>query len=225
MNGLNPVDTSTSSSCCLLPSEAPEYALVEGEFCGFYWNPIPESIVKVMWGKSWNEQAPVPLKDLAYLRVRHWNPKGELVTGELVYHKKLAREILEIFCDLYQIKYPIAKMVLIDHYDADDERSMEDNNSSAFCSRAITGKPGTFSNHSYGGTIDINPLWNPYIKGDVVLPKGGVSYLDRTQNLPGIIVEGDACYRAFMSRGYSWGGHWETLKDYQHFEKPASFLS
>lgn len=103
--------------------------------------------------------------------------------------------------------------------------SMADNNSSAFCSRAITGRPGTFSKHSFGGTIDINPFMNPYVKGDVILPRGSEKFCDRSQNIPGLIKQDDVCYQAFTKCGYVWGGNWTTLKDYQHFEKdPESFI-
>ncbi|PIS01281.1 MAG: hypothetical protein COT84_03175 [Chlamydiae bacterium CG10_big_fil_rev_8_21_14_0_10_35_9] len=193
--------------------------VISGEFLGQCWNPLPESIVKRIKGKSWNSDCPIPLEDLAYVQVSHWNYNNEIVTGELIYHKTLALEIIEIFQELFEAKFPIEKMVLIDDYNANDELSMEDNNSSAFCSRAITGKPGVFSKHSYGSTIDINPLINPYVRGSTVLPKGSEPYLDRTLDIPGLIKEGDVCYQAFIKRGYTWGGHWSSLKDYQHFEK------
>lgn len=201
------------------PVIPPTQEIKQGNFLGQWWNPLPESVVERIQGRSWNEECPVPLRDLAYIQVTHWNFKSEVTTGEIIYHKNLAREITEIFLELFEANYPIEKMVLIDDYDADDELSMVDNNSSAFCSRAITGKPGTFSKHSYGGTIDINPLINPYVKGEIVLPKGAEKYLDRSLDVPGLIKEGDSCFQAFMSRGYSWGGHWISLKDYQHFEK------
>ncbi|MFA5523298.1 MAG: M15 family metallopeptidase [Tissierellales bacterium] len=56
-----------------------------------------------------------------------------------------------------------------------DELSMANNNTSAFCSRELTGKDGVFSNHSYGIAIDINPIQNPYVKGATILPKEGVN--------------------------------------------------
>lgn len=207
------------------PTEKPSQVINEGDFTGKIWSPLPLSIQERISGKSWNEKCPVPLKDLAYIQVTHWNFKGEMTTGEIVFHKNLAEEITKIFQTLFTEHYPINKLLLVDDYNADDDRSMEDNNSSAFCSRAITGKPGSFSKHSYGGAIDLNPLQNPYVKGKVVLPAGAESYLDRTQDVPGLIKEGDICYKAFTERGYSWGGHWNSLKDYQHFEKdPDTFI-
>lgn len=54
-------------------------------------------------------------------------------------------------------------MTLIDNYDADDERSMTANNTSAFCYRTVAGST-KLSTHSRGLAVDINPLYNPYVK-------------------------------------------------------------
>lgn len=203
----------------------PAGVLKDNQFVGKWWNPLPSEIVKRIVGKSWKPDCPVPLEDLAYVQVTHWNFNHETVNGELLYHKNLALEIVEIFKDLFEADFPIEKMVLIDNYDANDDLSMEDNNSSAFCFRAMTGKLSVYSMHSYGGTIDLNPKQNPYVKGNIILPKGSEVFCDRTLNTPGLIKEDDCCYQAFIKRGYTWGGHWSSLKDYQHFEKrPKVFI-
>ena len=33
------------------------------------------------------------------------------------------------------------------------------------------------------------------------------------------IAEDAPCCREFLRHGFTWGGHWKSLKDYQHFEK------
>ena len=48
------------------------------------------------------------------------------------------QDVLEILRQLYEAKYPIEKIRLVDEYDADEESSMEDNNSSAFNFRFIS---------------------------------------------------------------------------------------
>ena len=103
---------------------------------------------------------------------------------------------------------------------------MTANNSSAFCCRANTTFSGQFSNHSYGTAIDINPLINPYVKGDTVLPENGRAYLDRSTSHPGIITRSadNACYNAFIKRGYTWGGDLEGRVDYQHFHKDPAII-
>jgi hypothetical protein len=182
---------------------------------------IPENIAQYMTGRSWKPECPVPLSDLRYLTVAHWGYDDSIKIGHMVVHAKLAQEIVEIFQELFQAQFPIERMELIDYYDTDDERSMEANNSSAFCCRANTTYPGQFSNHSYGIAIDINPLVNPYVKGSLVLPAGGHAYLDRSLIYKGAIIKSmdNSCYRAFISRGYEWGGDFIGRVDYQHFSK------
>jgi hypothetical protein len=51
----------------------------------------------------------------------------------------------------------------------------------------------------------------------VVLPERASVYLDRTRTQPGVIHPGDLIVREFARIGWSWGGSWSSLKDYQHF--------
>lgn len=60
-----------------------------------------------------------------------------LMFGEMIVNSKLANDVLEIFKEAYEIEYPIEKIQLIDEYDANDELSMSDNNTSCFCYRVI----------------------------------------------------------------------------------------
>jgi hypothetical protein len=110
-------------------------------------------------------------------------------------------------------------MIPIDAYGGDDDASMADDNTSAFNCREVTGGAG-WSQHAYGLAIDINPLENPYVRGDEVLPPAGQEYLDRDDVRPGMIIEGDDVVRAFTFRGFEWGGNFRTLKDYQHVAVP-----
>ena len=158
--------------------------------------------------------------ELRYLKVLHIGYDGCPHQGELIVHHTVAKEVLEIFQALYEMSYPIEKMRLMNCYDGDDEWSMTDNNSSAFNVRYVTGDGGKkYSKHAYGLAIDLNPRVNPYIKGEIVLPKNGLPYINRDQHALGMIKKDDAVYRLFKQYGWIWGGDWETLKDYQHFEK------
>lgn len=196
----------------------PVSSISSGTYEAAYYNPIPDHIVQKMMGKSYKVNCPIPMTDLAYVKVTHYDMKGQLCSGELVVHKKIAGIVMDIFKDIHAAKFPIAKMRLIDEYDADDDRSMEDNNSSAFCFRSITNKPGVVSNHGLGIAIDINTHLNPYVKGDHVSPSNARKYVDRALNEAGMIKPDDAVVKAFKQRGFEWGGDWKSLKDYQHFE-------
>ena len=188
----------------------------------FCQEEISDAVFCRMMGKSYKEECTTPREELRYLRVLHYNKVGEELQGELVCHKDIADDLLAIFRELYQAKYPIERMVLIDEYDADDEASMRADNTSAFNFRKASGMR-TLSKHSTGMAIDINPLYNPLVKHREgrtrVYPSNATPYIDRTQDFPYKIVKGDLCYRLFKKYGFSWGGDWKSSKDYQHFEK------
>jgi hypothetical protein len=135
-------------------------------------------------------------------------------TGQLVIHRELAEEMKAIFAEIKAAHFPIEKIIPVAAYDWSDDASMEDNNSSAFNYRNIVGGEN-LSQHAYGRAIDINPCQNPYVKGDIVLPQNAFYSPDA----PGTIVSGDAVVEAFVKRGWDWGGNWQRLKDWQHFEK------
>ena len=73
--------------------------------------------------------------------------------------------------------------------------------------------------HASGLAVDINPLYNPYVKGAHVEPAAAAAYADRARRCPYYIKAGDACHRAFTRHGWRWGGSWRSSRDYQHFEK------
>ena len=163
-----------------------------------------------------------PRSELRYLRGLHRNLAGETLLGELVCNEAISGDLLEIFRALYDAAYPIERMVLIDEYDAQDGPSIRANNSSAFNFRFIAGT-GVLSNHSRGMAVDITPLYTPYVKTNggrtVVAPAEAAPYAERKRDFPYKIAEDAPCCREFLRHGFTWGGHWKSLKDYQHFEK------
>ena len=101
-------------------------------------------------------------------------------------------------------------------FDGSDDASMNANNTSGFNCRRIKNTT-KWSNHSYGKAIDVNPLWNPWVRGEVVDPPAGKEFVDRNLGKPGIIKAGDFVVEAFAKEGWIWGGYWKNTKDYQHF--------
>ena len=157
------------------------------------------------------------------MQVLHRDYEGNAIVGEMVCAASIANDLLSIFKELYQSRYPIEKMRLVDYYDGDDEASMRDNNTSCFNQRK-TPSGGKTSKHSYGLAVDINPRYNPYYKirasgKTIVQPEESVDYLDRNASFPYKIEKGDLCYRLFRQHGFHWGGQWASGKDYQHFER------
>ncbi|MBN6187976.1 M15 family metallopeptidase [Aneurinibacillus sp. BA2021] len=182
------------------------------------YSSVPIAIQQQMMNVSFTKKTPLPMKDLAYVKVRYIGFENATHTGELIVHRKLAKDVFDIFEELYAKRYPIYSVQLIDHFKGSDDLSMKANNTSAFNTRAIAGKK-TLSNHSYGIAIDINPLQNPHVSGTKVNPPSAKAYANRKLAKKGMIIKGDACYTAFTKRGWSWGGEWKSSKDYQHFEK------
>ncbi len=184
----------------------------------FSVQPLNDSIFQVMKGKSYPEGCTIRRTDLRYLTVLHVDAAGKVHRGELVCNKAIAQDLLAIFKELYQAQYPIERIRLIDHYDADDERSMQANNTSCFCYRVVNGSRH-LSKHAQGLAIDINPLYNPCVKGKDVQPKAGRRYANRSQSFTYKIERGDLLWRLFTQHGFRWGGAWRSLKDWQHFEQ------
>jgi hypothetical protein len=178
---------------------------------------IDEMMQTHMLGKSYHENSHIDFNDLRLVKVVYYGFDDIQHQGQLVVHKEIAQMVLDIFIELHEAAFPIEKIQLIDIYDGDDNQSMVDNNTSAFNYRVVEGT-NNLSNHSYGLAIDINPLLNPYVTKNGVFPKEGASYVNREVFIKGMIIKGDVCYEAFISRGFSWGGDWKNSKDYQHFD-------
>ena len=170
-------------------------------------------------GTTWRPGCPVEPDALRRVDVDYLGFDGQTHRGELIVHEELVTDVIAIFEQLLRLGYPVDKIRTVDHYaDADDELSMEDNNTSAFNCRRI---PGTneWSPHAYGRAIDINTLINPCLYASGYFePRNAAAYLDRSRADPGLIHDGDPAERVFTDRGWHWGGDW-TIADYQHFEK------
>lgn len=188
----------------------------------FYYTKIPLEVKNRMMGKSYPsnlENVKITLDELRYVRVSYYDFNSVLHDdGELIVNVKVADDIIQIFYELYLLKYPFREISLIDKYGASDELSMQNNNTSSFNYRNTTDS-NTLSKHALGLAIDINPLYNPYISNDTFYPANSSIYLDRTKDFSGKIDKNDDCYKIFTKYGWSWGGNWKYIKDYQHFEK------
>ncbi len=193
---------------------------------GFYYEPLTETVKQKITGISYPESGcTVPYEDLRYVGLLYHDFNGEEQTGELICNKDIAQDMIEIFYELYQNDYQIEKIRLIDEYNGDDTASMADNNTSCFNYRVVDGTT-SLSKHAYGLAIDINPFYNPYVvfnKGGTgntyISPAGSEIYADRSQDFAYKIDENDLCYRLFIEHGFTWGGNWNSSKDYQHFQK------
>lgn len=171
-------------------------------------------------GPSWRPGCPIDPRNLRRVEVDYLGFDAQTHRGALIVNEDLVADVLAIFEQLVQLRYPIAKIRTVDNYPgADDELSMEDDNTSAFNCRDIPGT-GHWSLHATGSAIDLNPLLNPEVDpAGAFQPKNAGPYLDRKRTDPGILHAGDTAVRAFTDRGWRWGGDWRNPIDYQHFER------
>jgi hypothetical protein len=139
--------------------------------------------------------------------------------GEIVVMDAAAEYVLQIFAKLRDMRFPIAKVRLMNHYNGNDSASTADNNTSSFNARKSVGG-NSLSMHAYGLAIDINPVQNPYAirSGSSLIyrPPPGAAYANRFINRPGMA---ESVIDVFADQGFStWGGYWHNPIDYQHFQ-------
>ena len=164
---------------------------------------------------------PVSLTDLRYLRMSYIGFDGKAHTGEMAIHEDYAEQVATVFRRLYDARWPIRRMRLVDDYGGNDNRSMAADNTSGFNCRRVAGSR-VWSAHAYGAAIDINPVQNPDLTGASVAPRAGrrfaaTSRATYAQAAPGVITADGPVVRAFARIGWEWGGNWSSRKDYQHF--------
>ena len=175
-----------------------------------------------MTGVSWRPGCPVALRDLRLLTLSHWGFDGRVRSGRLIVHRDVARDLVQVFRDLYAARFPIRRLVPVDAYGGSDFRSIEADNTSAFNCRFVEGTT-RWSNHAFGRAIDVNPIENPYVSGGSTSHARAARTSSRTKRRPGMAYEGGALVRAFDRIGWGWGGRWtSSVKDYQHFSETGN---
>lgn len=194
---------------------------VRTRFAGRIIAPLPETLEGLMRGETWEPGCPVPLRELALLRFNHVGFDGTVERGPMVVHASVARDVLEVFEALFHAGFPIRRVVLAKRFRPNADPDTRASVTAAFnCRPVVTpdGPQDTYSQHSYGLAIDINSLQNPYVRSDgYVRNRFARPYIDRSQDLPGMIHDGDVVVRAFAAIGWKWGGDWSGGKDYMHF--------
>lgn len=144
---------------------------------------------------------------------------GKYHQGQIVVDKELQKDIEDFFNFLLKQKFPIHKAVPVADplIDFNDAVSMAQNNSSGFNPRVIkNSNPPRPSNHAFGRAIDINPWNNPvvYLKDNNRTEPEGAVYV---MGAPGTLTA--EMIKFLTDRGWNWGGNYNDLKDYHHFDK------
>jgi hypothetical protein len=199
-------------------------------------NSLKEEMIKT---NVWNKECPVDVSKLSLLKISYIDFAGNTKhDGKMVVLNTLADNVLEIFRELHRVKFPIAKIRLLNEYNGSDIESMKDNNTSSFNCRKVTNN-NSWSMHAYGAAIDINPMQNPYVDSEYntgktnvdVMPPEGIHYLNRLNIRPGMVEQvvyqesKKSVIDLFNRHGFSiWGGIWNYPIDWHHFQIPKENL-
>jgi hypothetical protein len=194
-----------------LPDTLP---MLPGEGFAAEVEPVP---AEVLTRSTWQPSCPVAADELSYVRLTFWGFDERRHTGELLVNRSVARDLVSVFRRLYDARFPFEELRITPRAELDAPPTGDGNDTGSFVCRPTTGSTTGFSQHAYGLAIDLDPFQNPYTKGDLVLPELASAYLDRDDVRPGMITPDSVAVRAFARIGWKWGGHWSSLKDYQHF--------
>lgn len=174
-----------------------------------------------MTGRTWHQGCPVPMSELRLLSLDYINFDGIAATGRLVVNRSVADDVLGVFKALYEARFPLENVDTLDLYRPGARPTDDSDVTVGFNCRDVAGTT-TWSQHAFGTAVDVNPVQNPQIKNGEVVPRTGIGYIDRSQNLQGMIHEGDAVDQAFSAIGWGWGGRWRSFKDFMHFSRSGT---
>jgi D-alanyl-D-alanine carboxypeptidase-like protein len=187
-------------------------------------SPLPAPLASEMRGTTWKPGCPVPLSELRLLRFNYRGFDGQIKRGPMVVNASVAPDVLWVFGQLFDARFPIKRLGLTREFRESrletDPHTRRSATASFNCRPVVTpaGAGDTFSQHSFGLAVDVNPLQNPYVREDGwVRNRFARPYVDRSRNLLGMIHEGDVVVRSFAAVGWAWGGNWSGGKDYMHF--------
>jgi hypothetical protein len=189
--------------------------------------PLPEALRAQMRGTTWKPGCPVPLRDLRLLALSYWGFDARPHVGPLVLNAGAAADIVWVFRRLFESHFPIHTLRLAREFNpAQEDHDTPADPTAAFNCRPVVTPSGpsetTFSQHAYGLAVDINPIENPFVRDGYVRNRYSRPYRDRSQQVPGMIHEGDSVVRAFAAIGWGWGGNWSSGQDYMHFSRSGT---
>lgn len=209
----SPTPTPTHTTAPPTPTASPRPKALPRP--SFTWSQ--SRVTKADLPHSWRPGCPLGPDALRMLTVHYIGFDGSSHSGEIVVNVSAVGPVVGAFRDLYTAGFPIRRMVPVDVYGGSDDASAAADNTSGFnCRRAVSSGPPSWSQHAYGLAIDVNPVENPYLEGERVIPPAGAAFTNRSQRRPGMATAGGTLVRAFARHGWRWGGGW-SHPDFQHF--------
>jgi len=155
------------------------------------------------------------IHQLELINVTYLSMDGKIHQGQILTNKAIAADLKAIFQYMLEHNFPVNQVIPIVKYNWDDEASMRADNSYSFCYRNVS-----YSKHSNGMAIDINPFQNPvrwnkeyaYRKNK---PKGA----NYRPEAAGTFYPEHPVVKKFKSMGFFWGRNFSRNDDDHHFEK------
>jgi LysM repeat protein len=182
------------------------------------WRTRVETVTAAEANGDPAKKCPVRTADLRRIWVRYIDFRGIARDGHLIMHRTLVTQTKRAFQTLYAWRFPIMVMepMSVNLPGLTDKSVL----TSGYECRYVAGTT-TWSQHSYGRAIDVNPRQNPMIRGTYpnhtyLDPPDSATWLAREKHWTGMLHAGGAV-GAFTANGFTWGGRWKTLKDYMHF--------
>ncbi|CCM62024.1 hypothetical protein BN381_10255 [Candidatus Microthrix parvicella RN1] len=171
-----------------------------------------------------SHQCPVPIGRLVVLEPTFLDLNGAPRRGTILVARAKAETLGRAFGELYSAGFRIERMDIWAAWWArlDPAAGELVNNTVGFSCRKL--QSGSWSRHSFGEAIDINPVINPYSHRKYVFPKHPT--IDYTQRRTrgkarvGEVAPYGPVTSAFWRLRWNWGGDWLTTKDWMHFSAP-----
>jgi D-alanyl-D-alanine carboxypeptidase len=185
-------------------------------------NPVVQRIPDSQWDRivaagAWRPGCPVGRSELRRVRVNYVNFDGNVRRGTLVVNEDIAASTSRIFTRLFEERFPIRRMLPVEHYDGDVNVSLAADNTSAYNCRQLNqiNAPVMESPHANGRAIDINPRENPWVdlRCDCWLPSP--AHRERVRG-KGKIVRNGLVVEVFEDEGWIWQNI--DVPDYMHFD-------
>jgi D-alanyl-D-alanine carboxypeptidase len=165
--------------------------------------------------RTWHEGCPVPLDDLVSIHLNTIGFDNAVHDGVLVMNRKVSKEVVEIFGELFASGFQIERMQPYEDFPVGEIGAS--NGTVGFNCRPAEDNPKAFSSHAYGIAVDVNEKTNPYHNPKTGWEPAG-SNGDRNRSAPGLLTADAEAVKIFMRHGWIWDGLLDP-PDYQHFGK------
>ena len=154
------------------------------------------------------------INNMVLVNVDYRGFDNKIFHGQIIIHKDLEVSIKKVFKRiLLETDYPMTSVFPISMFNWNTSSRL--NNCGAFDWRFVK-NTYEISDHSFGSSIDINPVLNPWVQeGELNSPNFPYDPSQR-----GTLHSNSDVVKIFKEEGWKWGGDWEKSKDWMHFYRP-----